>query len=270
MAVRSPLINVMVNAAYKAARGLVRDFGEVEQLQVSRKGVADFVSTADLKAEKVLKQELGKARPRFSFLMEESGATAAAAGGEQEPEGRWIVDPLDGTTNFLHGQPHFAVSVALEREGELIAGIVYNPATDDFFHAEKGRGAYMNDRRLRVSGREHFDECVIATGMPFAGKSGHAKFLTELHAIMPHTAGIRRYGAASLDLAWVAAGRFDGFFERGLKAWDIAAGIVLVREAGGYAGSLDGSGDVLETGHIVAGNEFVFGELKKRLAQVGK
>ena len=261
----SALMQVMTGAVRKAGRKLARDFGEVEHLQVSKKGPADFVSTADAKAEETLFEELSRARPGYSFLMEERGLVEGT-----DKSHRWIIDPLDGTTNFLHGQPHFAVSVALEREGELIAGIVYNPATDDFFHAEKGRGAYVNDRRLRVSGRVHFDECVIATGMPFAGKSGHARFLTELHAIMPHTAGIRRYGAASLDLAWTAAGRFDGFFERGLKAWDVAAGIVLVREAGGYAGSLDGTGDVLETGDIVAGNEFAFGELKKRLAQVAR
>lgn len=257
-------MQVMTGAVRKAGRKLARDFGEVEHLQVSKKGPADFVSTADAKAEETLFDELSRARPGYSFLMEERGLVEGT-----DKSHCWIVDPLDGTTNFLHGQPHFAVSVALEREGELIAGVIYNPATDDFFHAEKGRGAYMNDRRLRVSGRIQLDECVIATGMPFAGKSGHAKFLTELHAIMPHTAGIRRYGAASLDLAWTAAGRFDGFFERNLKAWDIAAGIVLVREAGGYAGSLDGTGDVLETGDIVAGNEFVFGELKKRLAKAG-
>lgn len=261
----SALMQVMTAAVRKAGRKLARDFGEVEHLQVSKKGPADFVSTADAKAEETLFEELSRARPGYGFLMEERGVVEGT-----DRTHRWIIDPLDGTTNFLHGQPHFAISVALEREGELIAGVVYNPANDDFFHAEKGRGAYLNDRRLRVSGREHFDECVIATGMPFAGKPGHAKFLTELHAIMPHTAGIRRYGAASLDLAWTAAGRFDGFFERNLKAWDIAAGIVLVREAGGYAGSLEGTGDVLETGHIVAGNEFVFDELKKRLSQVGK
>ena len=258
-------MQVMTSAVRKAGRKLARDFGEIEHLQVTKKGPADFVSAADAKSEEILFEELSKARPGYGFLMEERGVVEGS-----DRTHRWIVDPLDGTTNFLHGQPHFAISVALEREGELVAGVVYNPANDDFFHAEKGRGAYLNDRRLRVSGRIHFDECVIATGMPFAAKSAHAKFLTELHAIMPHIAGIRRYGAASLDLAWTAAGRFDGFWERNLKAWDIAAGIVLVREAGGFAGSLDGTGDVLETGHIVAGNEFAFDELKKRLAQVGK
>ena len=180
---------------------------------------------------------------------------------------RWIVDPLDGTLNFLHGMPHFAVSIALEREGELVAGVIYNPATDEMFHAEKGRGAWLADRRLRVANRKHMDEAVFATGMPFFGKQGHARFLTELHQIMPHCAGIRRMGSAALDLAWVASGRYDGFWERNLKTWDIAAGILLVREAGGFVSEIDGTGDVLETGNIAAGNEPMLAELKTRLAK---
>ena len=183
----------------------------------------------------------------------------------EDPQHRWIVDPLDGTLNFLHGMPHFAVSIALEREGELVAGVIYNPATDEMFHAEKGRGAWLSDRRLRVASRKHFDEAVIATGMPFMGKTGHARFLKELHQIMPHTAGVRRMGSAALDLAWVAAGRYDGFWERNLKPWDIAAGIVLVKEAGGFVSEADGGEDILRTGNIAAGNEDMLAELTARL-----
>ncbi|MBU0724839.1 MAG: inositol monophosphatase [Alphaproteobacteria bacterium] len=265
MAVRSPLINVMVAAAYKAARGLVRDFGEVEQLQVSRKGTADFVSTADLKAEKVLKQELGKARPNFDFLMEESGASAAPAGKDQPTEGRWIVDPLDGTTNFLHGIPHFAISIGVEKDGEIIAGVVYEPVHDELFWAEKGVGAFLNDRRLRVSGRTHLVDSLIATGLPFAGRAGHDVALKQLEAVMKVTSGIRRFGAAALDLAYVAAGRYDGYWENGLNAWDIAAGLLIVKEAGGMVGTIDGKGDPLTTGDVLVSNRDLFGDLGKIL-----
>ncbi len=263
MAQISALMQVMTDAVRKAGRRLARDFGEVEHLQVSKKGPADFVTQADMKSEEILFDILSKARPGYGFVMEERGVVEGT-----DKSHRWIIDPLDGTLNFMHAQPHFAISVALEREGELMAGVVYNPATDELFHAEKGRGAFMNDRRLRVAERRDLHDCVIATGMPFFGKKGHAQFLKELHQIMPMTAGVRRYGAASLDLAWTAAGRFDGFWERNLKSWDIAAGLVLVREAGGYAGAIDPGTDVLETGHIAAGNEFVIKELREKLASV--
>ena len=258
----SALIQVMIGAARKAGRRLARDFGEVENLQVSRKGPADFVTNADRKSEEIIFEELSRARPGYGFLMEERGAVEGT-----DRSHRWIVDPLDGTLNFMHAQPNFAVSIALEREGELVAGVVYNPASDELFHAEKGRGAYVNDRRLRVSERRKFQEAVIATGMPFFGKSGHATFLKELHQIMPQCAGVRRYGAAALDLAWIAAGRFDGYWERNLKPWDLAAGIVLVRGAGGLAGSIENTGDVMETGHVCAGNEHIIAELRERLAK---
>lgn len=250
----------MNDAARKAGRRLARDFGEVENLQVTRKGPADFVSNADKKSEEIIFDILSKGRPGYSFLMEEGGSVEGT-----DKSHRWIVDPLDGTLNFLHGHPHFAISIALEREGELVAGLVYNPANDELYHAEKGRGAYLNDRRIRVSQRRQFTDALIATGMPFFGKKGHATFLKELHQVMPHCAGIRRNGAAALDLAWLAAGRFDGFWERSLSAWDVAAGIVLVREAGGFAGSIEDTGDVLETGDIVAGNEHMMDELRARL-----
>ncbi len=249
MAVRSALYHVMSAAALKAARGLKRDFGEVEQLQVSVKGPSDFVSTADLKAEKILKEELAKARPGFGFLMEESGVTPG-----RDARHRWIVDPLDGTTNFLHGIPHFAISIGLEEDGEMIAGLIYHPVADEIYWAEKGRGAYLNDRRLRVSARRNLEEAVIGTGIPFRGHGDHPRYLKTLAAAMGATSGVRRMGVASLDLAYVAAGRFDGFWEFGLKPWDIAAGLVLIREAGGTAASLS-DGDFMISGDIVAANQ---------------
>ncbi|MGE0740672.1 MAG: inositol monophosphatase family protein [Hyphomonadaceae bacterium] len=244
----SPTLNVMIAAARKAARALARDFGEVENLQISRKGPADFVSSADLKAEKTLFEELSKARPGYGFLMEERGAVEGS-----DKTHRWLVDPLDGTTNFLHGIPHFAISIALEREGVLVAGVIYNVVRDELFWAEKGAGAFLNDRRLRVAGRNDMREALFATGTPFHGKPGHDVFLKEVERVIARTAGVRRFGAAALDLAYVAAGRFDGFWERNLSAWDIAAGAVLVREAGGVVTEIDG-GDFMKTGAVVAAN----------------
>lgn len=264
MAVYSPTMNVMIRAVRKVGRTLVRDFGEVEQLQVSRKGPADFVSTADKNAERKLKQELEKARPDYGFLMEEGTIVAS-----KDSEGRrWIVDPLDGTTNFLHGIPHFAISIAVEAKGQILSGVVYNPATDELFWAERNAGAYLNDRRLRVSGRTRFEETLLATGLPFLGHGDSALTLRELSAIMPTVAGIRRYGAAALDLAWLAAGRYDGFWERGLNPWDVAAGILLVREAGGFVSEIGLGENPLEKGTILAGNNKIHGQLAKRLGEV--
>lgn len=261
MATRSALLNVMMKAVDKAARGLKRDFGEIENLQVSRKGPADFVSNADLKAEKTLKEELQKARPGYGFLMEESDEIPAS----DDSGRRWIVDPLDGTSNFLHGLPQFAISVALEERGEILAGVVYDPIKDDRFHAEKGTGAFLNDRRIRVSARHRLTECLIATGAPYAGRGDRPQFLGEIDAIMAETAGIRRWGAAALDLAYVAAGRFDGFWERGLSAWDVAAGIILVREAGGYVSEMNGKAISLDSPSILASNNSVHSDLMKLL-----
>ncbi len=258
MALRSPNLNVMINAAKKAARAMVRDFGEVEQLQVSLKGPSDFVSAADLRAEKILRAELSKSRPGWGFLGEEGGETPAAEGALDH---RWIVDPIDGTTNFIHGLPHFAISIALERAGELLAGVVYNPITDELFFAERGGGAFVNERRLRVAGRQRLDQAVIGTGIPHLGRGEHGPYLRELAHVMTATAGIRRLGSASLDLAYVAAGRYDGFWEHGLKPWDIAAGILLVREAGGFVGDIDGKGDPMKSGNIIAANEKLLGPL---------
>ena len=253
---RSALLNVMVEAARKAARSLTRDFGEVEKLQVSMKGTSDFVSSADLKAEKTLRQELSKARPGFGFLLEEGGELAG-----DDKSHRWIVDPIDGTTNFIHGIPHFAVSIGLDRDGEIVAGVVYEPISDSMFHAEKGAGAFLNEWRLRVSARRDLGEAVLATGIPHRGRPGQASFIKELTAAMEQTAGIRRFGSAALDMAYVAAGRCEGFWESGLKPWDIAAGIVLVKEAGGYVSDFSGRATMLDSGDVVAANDKLHAKL---------
>lgn len=249
---RSALLNVMVQAALKAGKSLARDFGEVQNLQVSVKGPSDFVSQADLRAEKVVKEELLKARPTYGFLGEESEEVIGTDGAH-----RWIVDPLDGTTNFLHGIPQFAVSIALERNGEVVAGVIFNPATDELYAAEKGGGAFLNDRRLRVAARKALSDCVVGCGVPHLGRGNHGKFLVELRHVMGEAAGIRRLGAASLDLAYVAAGRFDGFWETDLSPWDMAAGLILMREAGGFVSDMKGSTDMFGSGSVVAGNEYI-------------
>jgi myo-inositol-1(or 4)-monophosphatase len=240
----------MTSAALKAARGLIRDFGEVEQLQVSIKGPGEFVSTADLKAERTLKNELTRARPGYGLLFEESGESAGS-----DSHHRWIVDPLDGTTNFLHGIPHFAISIALERDAEIVAGVVYEPTRDEMFWAEKGAGAYLNDRRIRVSARRQLGEALIGTGIPFYGRGDHPRYIATLAAVMGATSGVRRLGAAALDLAYVAAGRYDGFWETGLFPWDLAAGLLLVREAGGFVSDLAGGQTMMQSGDVLAAND---------------
>ncbi|MBA4205986.1 inositol monophosphatase family protein [Pannonibacter phragmitetus] len=257
---RTAILNVMVQAAMKAGRSLVRDFGEVENLQVSRKGPGDFVSAADRRAEEIIRAELTKARPTYGLLMEESGETAGEDG-----QHRWIVDPLDGTTNFLHGIPVFAISIALERQGQIVAGVIFNPVMDELYTAERGRGAFVNDRRLRVAARTALPDSLIGTGLPFLGRGDHGRALKELRYVMPEVAGVRRIGAAALDLAYVASGRLDGFWEHNLNPWDIAAGILLIREAGGYVSDIDGKDTMLETGSVVAGNEFIKAQLQKLL-----
>ena len=236
MTTPSALLKVMIDAARKAGRKLARDFGEVEELQVSRKGPADFVSTADLQAEETLFEELSKARQGYGFLGEERGLVEGS-----DKTHTWIVDPLDGTTNYLHGIPHFAVNIALERDGQVVAAVTHNPVTNDTFWAERGRGAYRSDKRIRVAGRRRLEDCLFATGIPFMGKPGHAQFLKELHQVSGRVAGVRRFGSAALDLAWVAAGRYDGYWERDLKPWDVAAGVLLVAEAGGRVTAADGA-----------------------------
>ena len=261
----SPALNVMTAAARKAGRRLIRDFGEVENLQISIKGPGDFVSVADQRTESILVGELQKARPGYPILSEEVGVIDGP-----DKSHRFIIDPLDGTTNFLHGIPHFAISIGLERDGQLVTGVIYNPVTDDMFTAEKGSGAYLNDKRLRVAGRKVLKDSVAATGIPFIGKDGHARFQAELGAVMANTSGVRRFGAASLDLAWLAAGRYDAFWERGLKAWDVAAGVLMVREAGGLVTDMEGGAKMLDAGHILASNEALHPQFLKLLKDAGR
>lgn len=259
----SPNMNVMLRAVEKAARSLVRDFGEVEQLQVSRKGPGDFVSAADHRSEETLFEELSKARPDYGFLMEERGSV-----GKKDSEYRWIVDPLDGTTNFLHGIPHWNITVALEQKGEIIAGIVYDPIRNEMFRAEKGGGAFMKNKRLRVSGRNQMSDCVFLTGEPRRVPDEQSLFAAEYAIVQAAGPSLRRFGSAALDLSYVAAGRVEGFWERHLKPWDVAAGWLIVREAGGIAVDIDGLGNPVQTGHIVAGNAAMCDELKKLLKSV--
>ena len=251
-------LNIMIKAARKAGRSLVKDFREVENLQVSSKGAGDFVSRADIAAEKMIRDELMTARPNYGWLGEESGETPGT-----DPTRRWIVDPLDGTTNFLHGLPHWAVSIALEHKGEIVAGVVFDPAKDEMYTAEKGQGARMNEARLRVSDRKVMIECIFATGLPFGGRADLPDTLQDLARLLPATAGVRRWGAAALDLAYVAAGRYDGFWERGLNAWDMAAGLLIVREAGGLVEAIKPRADILETSAIIAANGEIFDTFAK-------
>ena len=267
----SPHMTVMQNAAQKAARRLLRDFSEVEQLQVSVKGPGDFVSQADLRAEQILRDELGRARPGYSFLMEESGAS-----GSDNWTWRWVVDPLDGTTNFLHGIPHWAISIGLQRRHtdgstEMAAGMIYCPVNDEMFWAEKGGGAYLNSRRLRVSARREMHDALFATGIPFAAVSPRNRlaFARTLGSLMPATAGVRRFGSAALDLAWVAAGRYDGYWELGLKPWDVAAGALIVREAGGTVTDPAGAEFLISDtagNDLVAGNAHIQPKLRELVA----
>jgi len=261
----SALINVMVKAARRAGRSLKRDFGEVENLQVSLKGPANFVTLADKRAEEMLLEDLTKARPGYGFLGEEGGLREG-----QDKSHTWIVDPLDGTTNFLHGIPQFAISIGLQREGTMIAGLIYNPANDDLFIAERGKGAFLNDQRLRVAGRRSLGDCVIACGLPHMGRGDLDLSRAELTAIQPKVAGLRRFGAAALDMAFVAAGRFDGFWERNLQPWDMAAGQIMVREAGGIVSGHAGDDDPLKTGDVICGNEYIHADLVKILKPLGK
>jgi myo-inositol-1(or 4)-monophosphatase len=262
---RSALLNVMIKAARKAARTLKRDFGEVEHLQVSLKGPADFVSAADRRAEEILREELEHARPGYGFVGEEGGVREGS-----DKTHRWIVDPLDGTLNFLHGIPHFAVSIALEREGAVVAGLVYNPANDELFTAERGKGAFLNDQRLRVAARRRLADAVVACALPHPSRGDVERTRREHALAQDKVAGLRRLGSAALDLAWVAAGRLDAYWERGLSPWDMAAGLILVREAGGFVSDLDGGDRMLASGDILAGNEAIHGELLRLFKTAGK
>jgi myo-inositol-1(or 4)-monophosphatase len=261
---QSALLNVMVKAARRAGRSLKRDLGEIENLQVSMKGPANFVSLADRRAEEMLYADLSKARPGYGFIGEEGGTREGA-----DKTHTWIVDPLDGTTNFLHGIPQFAISIALQRETTVIAGVIYNPANEELYTAERGKGAFLNDQRLRVAGRRKLNECVIACGLPHIGRGDHELSRQEMTEIQNRVAGLRRFGAASLDMAFVAAGRLDGYWERNLQSWDMAAGQIMVREAGGVVSGIAGDDDPLITRNVICGNEFVHGELVKILKPLG-
>lgn len=267
MASHSGLITVMERAARKAAPRLRRDFNEVQLLQVSRKGPADFVSMADRQSEQTLYEELKKARPDWGFLLEEGGEIK---GDPDKP--RWIVDPLDGTSNFLHGLPHFAISIAVEDprgasgKPEITHGLIYQPLTDESFWAEKGRGAWLQDRRLRVSARRDLPDALIATGIPFLGHGDFRPWSAIFAAIAPEVAGIRRFGSAALDLAWVAAGRYDGYWESDLKPWDVAAGMLLVREAGGFVTDYRGGDRAMERSEFLAANDALHSKLHKLVA----
>jgi myo-inositol-1(or 4)-monophosphatase len=261
--IHSALINVMVKAARRAGRSLKRDLGEIENLQVSLKGPANFVSAADKRAEEILYTDLTKARPGYGFLGEEGGIREGT-----DRSHTWIVDPLDGTTNFLHGIPQFAISIGLRRDDTMVAGVVYNPANDELYIAERGKGAFLNDQRMRVAGRKQLSESVIACGLPHIGRGDLALAHKELAAMMPRVAGLRRFGAASLDLCAVAAGRFDGYWERDLAPWDLAAGILMIREAGGTVSGMMGNEDPLATGDVICGNETIHRELVKLLKTV--
>ncbi len=261
MPARPALISVMDKAVRKAAPKLRRDFGEVSQLQVSRKGPSDFVSTADREAEDMIVEILQQSRPEWNFLLEERGIIE---GKEGEP--RWIIDPIDGTTNFLHGIPHFAISIAAEVRGEVVAGCVYQPLTDEFFWAERGKGAFLHNKRMRVSGRRDMAEALIATGIPYNAHGDHADFRRQLDAVAPQVAGIRRFGSAALDLAWVAAGRYEGFWEKDLNIWDVAAGVLLVKEAGGFVTDYRGADKRIMDGEIIAANGALHSKLHKLVA----
>ncbi|MBY0380796.1 MAG: inositol monophosphatase [Xanthobacteraceae bacterium] len=262
--IHSALINVMVKAARRAGRSLKRDLGEIENLQVSLKGPANFVSAADRRAEEIVYEDLSKARPGYGFVGEEGGTREGS-----DKTHTWIVDPLDGTTNFLHGIPQFAISIGLQREDTIIAGVIYNPANDELYIAERGKGAFLNDTRLRVSGRKQLNDCVIACGLPHIGRGDHELSRREMAEMQNRVAGLRRFGAASLDMAFVAAGRLDGYWERNLKPWDIAAGIIMIREAGGTVSGIEGGDTALQTGNVVCGNETIHRELVKILKPLG-
>lgn len=251
-------LNVMMKAARKAGRALAKDFREVENLQVSMKGAGDFVSRADIQAEQIIKSELMNARPTYGWMAEEGGEEAGA-----DPTRRWIVDPLDGTTNFLHGLAHWAVSIALEHKGQIVAGVVYDPSKDEMFFAEKGEGAWMNEQRMRVSGRDRLIESIFATGLPFGGRSDLPHTLQDLARLMPVCAGVRRFGAASLDLAYVAAGRYDGFWERRLQPWDLAAGLLIAREAGALVEAMTPEREILDEGAVICANSKIYDKFAK-------
>ena len=256
----SPLINVMIKAAKKASRGLRRDFNELEYLEVMTKGPANFVTAADIRTQNTIYDELSYAKPDWSFIMEESKPIRGS-----NPNSKFIIDPIDGTTNFMHGNPNFAISIAAEIDNKLEAALIYSPITDEMFIAERGKGAFLNDKRIRVASRKKLSESILITGIPHLGRGDIDLFLREMKILIPEVAGIRRSGSAALDLAWVAAGRYDAFWERGLASWDIAAGILMIKEAGGYAQGINGKDSDMWDGNIISGNEDILNALIEKL-----
>ncbi len=266
MANLSPILNIMIKAAEKAGRSLTRDFGEVENLQVSRKGPANFVTAADKRAEEIIFEELKKARPDYSFLMEESGVVKGA-----NEENIWIIDPLDGTHNFMHGIPHWCVSIALESKGRIEAGVVYDPIKEETFVAERNGGAWLNNRkRLRVSSRNDLESSTIAFGSANINAEKQHRFITELNDVSIQAPMVRRMGAAALDLSYVAAGRLDGYWERDIQPWDLAAGVLILKESGGFATSIDDETNPIYNNQIVSGNQAIYTHLRKILRETAK
>jgi len=254
------LYNVIIGAVQNTLRPLGRDFRELEKLQINKKGVADFVTSADIRTERMLIEFLKEARPKFGFITEETGVIEG-----KDKDHIWIIDPIDGTTNFMHGIPHFAIAIALQYKGEIIAALTFNPITGEEFYAEKGKGAYLNGYRIRVSSRREMESALFATGLPFKGCEGLDQALSETKAFLNETAGVRRFGSAALDLAYVACGRYEGYWERNLKMWDIAGGMLLVNEAGGALSSLIKGENPLENGHVIASNKELHNDMEKIL-----
>jgi myo-inositol-1(or 4)-monophosphatase len=260
----SGLLQIMINAARKAGRPMARDFGEVQALQVSKKGPGDFVTSADLKAEQTLFELLTEGRPGYGFLGEERGMIEGT-----DKTHTWVVDPIDGTSNFMHGMPHFAVNIALRRDGKIVAGVTYNPILNELFWAEHGKGAFLNDTRIRAAGRARLEDALIGMGAPFVGRPGHAQYFKELHQLTQRVAGVRRLGSAALDLAWVACGRYDGYWERNLNPWDVGAGIIIVQEAGGMVSAIEHNEDPQTGVSICAGSGDIHPLLLERLRAAG-
>ena len=261
----SPVLTVMINAVRKAARGVQRDYGEVSSLQVSMKGPGDFVTNSDKKAESVLRGELAKARPTYGFLGEEEGESKGP-----DPDHRFIIDPIDGTSNFMHALPFFAVTVALERKGEIVSGVTYNPVTDEMFHSEKGQGAFLNNKRMRVSSRKHLHEALVSTNIPHIGQKDQVLHRNEVAVLQARTTGLRALGSAALELAYVACGRLDAAWCHHLNAWDMAAGLLFIRESGGFVSRLDAEGDPLHSGGYVASNGELMAQMKQALVDAAK
>jgi myo-inositol-1(or 4)-monophosphatase len=258
-------MTVMIAAVRKAARGVQRDFGEVTNLQISVKGPGDFVTNADKKAEQVLREELGKARPTYGMLGEEESEYKGT-----DPDHRFIIDPIDGTFNYMHAIPYFAITIALERKGEIVAGVTYNPISDELFHAEKGTGAFVNNKRMRVAGRRELLDSMIATSLPSRGNKDHAKHRKQMDMMQVKTSGIRALGSTAMDMAYIAMGRLDGAWCDGLNAWDLAAGILFIKEAGGFVVGIGGEANALNAGGYIAGNADILPQIRAVLDGVGK